>query len=135
MHKAKNSDIFVWNSTNQDQTLVDSWEEGKPAEIEIEAEGCVGISSSGSLRAEDCAAKQSAICQFGRQRTYVSFQLHLVTIQACLVRGECPPHQSSAGVDQCTLCVSLAPCVWKRSVCPGATLCTWWRRLTAGART
>ena len=135
MHKAKNSDSFVWNSTNQEQALVNSWEGGKPAEIEIEAESCVGVSSSGSLRAEDCTAKHSAICQFGRRCNYVHFPLHLFPTQACVVRAECLPRQSSAGVALCTPRVRMTPCVWRGSVYPGVTLWTWCRRLTAGART
>ena len=98
MHKAKNSDSFVWNSTNQEQELVNSWEGGNPTELEIEAEGCVGISSLGSLRAEDCTAKHSAICQFGRQCSmYLFLYIWLPPGLSCEDGVPAPPEQCWCG--------------------------------------
>ena len=72
LHKDSNSAQFVWNSTNQTQSLVDSWAGGQPATISMEEESCAGFDSSLAIQSEDCGEKalHSAICQFGKCRCY-----------------------------------------------------------------
>ena len=65
LQKQKNSADFVWNSTDQAQTLVHSWHEGDLPELD--AESCAVFGNSGAIHAKDCTEKldHMSLCQFG----------------------------------------------------------------------
>ena len=122
MHKTADSSQFVWNSTNQTHSLVNSWEGGKQTKLDMKTESCVGFNSSVGILGKECGGKylHSPICQFGKWCSYYQLISNHST-QDCPVRREYLLHPSSVGVTPYTRCVRMTPCVWMVRVYQGVT--------------